>query len=113
MRVLIVAMNDRSVYLAVDTEDDFWVVSREELSGLCIGTWLEADFDEAERPTNLVTNLNKGTTLPVRIEYWGGDVTEAISILIRLRQPKRIFAIAETFSTDSKDIVERVRKVLY
>jgi len=108
--ILVLAMSDRAAYLGVDTEDDFCVFTIRGQSDTRIRDMLlyrPHDF------SGCAVNRTSGDSLSIDFECNTGSLSEAISLLVQLRQPESIVTSRGTYPANSPNLTSRIRDGLF
>ena len=108
--ILVLAMSDRSGYLGVDSEDDFCVFTIQGRSETRVGDLLLYRSDDFD---GRAVNRTNGNALSIDFELSTGSLSEAIDLLVELRQPESIVTSRATHFAESSDVTSRIRDELF
>src|SRR6266700_964596 len=105
MKIRIIAMNDRGVFVGVEAAENYCVLSLQDTNEIELGDVMSGDFSGQGSSTFGATNLTKSTTPWICLEDWECSLIGAIRLLLKLGGPQIIHAGSKSFPTNSDNVV--------
>jgi hypothetical protein len=109
MKIRMIAMSNREVYVASDTDGNYYVLSLDDTRELGLGDFLSGVFDGHGSLFMTVKNLTQGHDIRICLEDWECSLNGALGHLLRLSTPSRFFVGSKTIEADSHDAAGQLR----
>jgi hypothetical protein len=110
MKIRIVASSDREVYLGVDSDGNFCVLSLDDGSyNAELGDVLSGTFDDSNGLFKDVYDVTRDRKIGMCAEDWECSLDVALGHLIRIASPDVLYAGSKRFSSGEPNIMEKLR----
>jgi len=106
VKIRIIAANNRGVFIGVDSEQAYYVLSLQDTNEIEIGDVMTGDFSGSS--TFGAINLTKNTKPWICVEDWECSLIGAVTLLLRLGDPETIHARSKSFPANSDDVIHKV-----
>jgi len=96
MKLKIIAKSDRDIFVGVDADGDYSVVSLDDTKEIELRDVLSAKaWNDREGEWKTVKNLTKKESVRICLESWGCSRASAFDLLRRLNNPAKILTLKD------------------